>query len=230
VSVLLRLHGLEVEYCEGVYWPAEDTFLLADALEAAASRATQLSLVADVGSGTGLLALIAAKHGARVVATDIEPRAAACTWRNARRNGLDALIDVLCCDLLSPLRAGLALDLVVCNPPYLPGEWRESPDVCGGPSGVEVALALLRQASNHLRGGGRIYLVLSSLSDVGKLTSEAEAAGLRLRVISRAQLPMFEEIAVVEISQASGSGRPSLSTGKSPTRSSSPLGTTHQLP
>ena len=72
----------------------------------------------DVGTGTGVLALLLARAGARVVATDLDPRAIACARENAARLDLAARVEVTEADLFPEGEA----DLVVSNPPWVPAE------------------------------------------------------------------------------------------------------------
>ncbi len=74
--------------------------------------------VLDVGTGSGLLALFAAKKGAQVTALDLNPQAATTARRNAAAN--DLALEVLESDLFAALPAGRRFDLVLVNPPYYP--------------------------------------------------------------------------------------------------------------
>jgi SAM-dependent methyltransferase len=71
----------------------------------------------DLGTGAGILALLAAAHTEHVVAVDSNPRALATAQLNARLNGL-AKIEFLEGDLFEPVR-GRQFDLIVCNPPFV---------------------------------------------------------------------------------------------------------------
>src|SRR5439155_25349743 len=74
--------------------------------------------VLDLGCGTGIFAIAAAKLGAAEVwATDLSPAAVDCTRRNAERNGVD--VTAKAGDLFEPL-AGRTFDLIVTVPPQLP--------------------------------------------------------------------------------------------------------------
>jgi methylase of polypeptide subunit release factors len=92
----------------------------------------------DLGSGCGYLAILAARHADRVVATDVNPRAVAYTAFNATLNGVTN-IECRVGDWLSALEAGEAFDLVVCNPPYVIAPtssvlFRDDPVADGGSS------------------------------------------------------------------------------------------------
>jgi len=80
-------------------------------------------LVADIGTGSGAIAVTAAVQcpGWAVAAVDLSPEALAVAQENAARNGAAARIRWLQGDLLQPLKqAGLAPDILVSNPPYIP--------------------------------------------------------------------------------------------------------------
>ncbi|MFB6841817.1 methyltransferase [Streptomyces sp. NPDC056361] len=73
----------------------------------------------DIGTGTGVLSSVLARRGLRhVVATDQDARAVRCARDNAARHGLTTRIAVRQADLFPEGRA----DLIVCNPPWLPGQ------------------------------------------------------------------------------------------------------------
>ena len=112
----------------GVFRPLSDTWMLADVLRVATlpPRASVL----DLCSGSGALAVAAARRGAReVTAVDISRRAVLAVRLNARANRVR--VRALRGDLFAPV-GRLRFDLIVSNPPYVPGE-RE-----GVPSADEV--------------------------------------------------------------------------------------------
>jgi release factor glutamine methyltransferase len=146
---------LSVEEDVQVYRPAEDSYLLLRALDL--GEATSFL---EIGTGTGLLALHAARW-AQTVATDISPFATALARGNAQRN--DAALDVVRADLFHGLRG--TFDAIAFNPPYLPlrprGGWLDRA-WSGGRGGEEVVLRFLRDVPPFLAEGGVIYLLLSS--------------------------------------------------------------------
>src|SRR5581483_11690365 len=76
--------------------------------------------VLDMGTGSGVGAVFAARRGARVVAVDINAEAVRCARINALLNHLDERIEVRHGDLFEPVR-GQRFDLVLFNPPFYRG-------------------------------------------------------------------------------------------------------------
>jgi SAM-dependent methyltransferase len=127
-----------------------------------------LGQVLDVGTGSGVLALMAAGRGATVTATDITERACAFTRFNAAFNGLT--LDVRQGDLFDPV-AGEQFDLVLSQPPFVvqPPDIDPTAYVHGGPTGDELALRVLAGLPGALAPGGCALLRFDapgSLQDV----------------------------------------------------------------
>ena len=182
-----------------VYPPAEDTLLLAGAVGRPPAR------VLELGTGSGLVGVLCALGGARVVATDINPHAVRLARRNAELNGVS--IEVAAADLFGGLRG--RFDLVVFNPPYLPtgpedltgDRWLDA-SVDGGPDGLGPARRFLGGLGRHLATGGRALIVVSSLSG-----GRPEAPpGLVLRPVAEKKLD-FEQLTVLEARKAPGGRR-----------------------
>lgn len=123
----------------------------------------------DIGTGTGVLAAVLARRGvARVVATDIDPRARECARDNISRLGLAERVDVVEADMFPPGRALL----VVCNPPWIPARPHSSLEQGVYDPGSRMLTGFLAGLGEHLEPGGEGWLVLSDL---------AEHLGLRFR-------------------------------------------------
>ncbi len=83
--------------------------------------------VVDVGTGSGIIALAAARAGAStVIATDINPNAAVAAAENAAANGLKGKVRGLCCNLLEAIEAKPVFDVIMSSPPKHAGEPKES--------------------------------------------------------------------------------------------------------
>lgn len=141
-----------------VYAPNDDSYLLLKVIEVMPGER-----FLEIGCGSGLIALHAAKAGAEVVAADINPYAVECAKRNAARNNLR--IKLLTSDLFEKVEG--YFDAIAFNPPYLPEETRSTSWIekswSGGDEGSEIAARFLEEAWRHLAPGGRVYLILSSL-------------------------------------------------------------------
>jgi len=170
----------------GVYAPQDDTALLAGVLsdEPLAPDA----LVLDVGTGSGALALVAARRGARVTAVDVSRRAVYAARLNAWRAGLR--IRALRGNLFTPV-AGETFDLVLANPPYVPtphGHQEPRGRARAWDAGHDGRLVLDRicgQAPKLLRPGGVLLLVHSVLSGPERTLEQLRAAGLTPEVADR---------------------------------------------
>jgi release factor glutamine methyltransferase len=149
---------LTVRVRPGVFVPRPETEVLVD-VALARLEGLAAPMVADACTGTGAIALAIAQErpGARLIATDLSPEAAALARENAAALGLD--IRIVQGDLLEPIEG--PLDLVTCNPPYVPQEARSSlsPEVLADPAlavfgGPEIVARLYAQAFTRLRPGG----------------------------------------------------------------------------
>ena len=140
----------------------------------------------DIGTGTGVLAALLAKRGLQhIVATDLEPRALSCARDNLHRLGLEQEVELMKADLFPERRA----DLVLCNPPWLPGRPSSSLENAVYDPDSRMLKGFLAGVAAHLAPGGQAWLILSDLAEHLGLRPRAEleawiAAG-GLKVIER---------------------------------------------
>jgi release factor glutamine methyltransferase len=159
--------------------------------------------VVDVGTGSGILALAAARVGAAsVVAVDINPNAARSASENAQQNGLGDRVCGVCSNLLSALAPRPIFDVILSSPPSFPGEPLDLADRAwhAGPEYRDIA-ALFDQARERLAPGGRCYVLLSSDSDLEYLGGLMERARLRSRVVDERSI-LFESFILYELRPA----------------------------
>lgn len=181
---------------DDVYFPAEDTFLLADNLHVKDGE-----IVLDIGTGCGILAIISAFKASKVIAIDINPNAVRCARINAEINGVLEKIDFICCNLLDPVRSSIVFDLALFNAPYLP--IKENPKDwlsyawAGGRGGNEVAKKFIKEVSKRMKNDGRVMLIQSSLSNINEILSEFVKRGFKTRIITERSF-FFEKILLIE--------------------------------
>jgi 23S rRNA G2069 N7-methylase RlmK/C1962 C5-methylase RlmI len=120
-----------------------------------------------------------------VIATDINRNAALTTAENARVNAVGDRVSVLCCDLLSALAPRPLFDVILSSPPKHAGEPRDLADRGwhAGPDYRDIA-ALFDQARERLKPGGRLYVMVSSDSDLDLFGSLIERAGFQANLVA----------------------------------------------
>ena len=178
-----RASVMRIVVFPGVLRPPSDAALLGGVL-ARCGGGLRGRTVLDLCSGTGILGLTAARLGARATAIDLARRAVLNARLNARLNGL--ALEVLRGDLFAPV-AGRRFDLVVANPPYIPAPPGGGPRGAArawdaGPDGRAFLDRIIAAAPDHLRAGGRILLVHSSLAAPEESERRLVATGMSARI------------------------------------------------
>lgn len=150
--------------------------------------------VLDLCTGSGLLATVAARAGARrVVAVDASRRAVAAAWLNARLNGVK--VRAVRGNLLEPVR-GERFDLIVSNPPYLPSFDEALPGRGpvrawdAGLDGRTLVDEICAQAPAALAPGGKLLLLHSSVCGERVTIDALRAGGLEAEVAFKHQGPL----------------------------------------
>jgi release factor glutamine methyltransferase len=183
---------------ENVYEPAEDSFLLAENLDVKEGER-----VLDMGTGCGILGIIAAKKASIVVALDVNPYAVRCAKENAQRNNIRCKMAFIQGDLFTPLSEKAKFDVILFNAPYLPADDGEATSWigrawAGGATGREIIDRFIPEASKHLKPTGRVLFMQSTLACVDKTLTQFEEYGLKANVIADNALPFFETITLIK--------------------------------
>jgi release factor glutamine methyltransferase len=183
---------------DDVYEPAEDSFLFAVNLTVEVGEA-----VLDLGTGSGILAILAAKKASRVVAVDLNPYAVRCAKDNACLNGVRGKIDFLQGDLFTALKADLLFDLILFNAPYLPSEKGEElswigRSWAGGIDGRQGVDRFITQVPAHLKHAGRVLLMQSTLTGVEETLRSFANQGFEAHVAAEQTLAFFETLTLIE--------------------------------
>lgn len=181
-----EFYSLRLKVTPAVLIPRPETeHLVIEALDqakrAAATAPEQPLRIADVGTGSGAIAIAVAKHlpsvhpaGGHVTAIDISNEALAIAAENVAQLDVASAVTTVQGDLLSPLPAERSLDLVLSNPPYVSqAEYEQlEPTVrdheprgalLSGPQGTEIIQRLIVEAAARLVAGGQLVIELSPM-------------------------------------------------------------------
>jgi len=159
--------------------PRPETEHLVDAGLQIENHKSQI-IIADVGTGSGCLAVTLAVHlpAAQVFATDLSPAALQVAFHNAEQHGVAGRITFLQGYLLEPLPG--RVNLIVANLPYVAdSEWDDLPisvreyepagALRGGPEGLDLIEELLKQAPAVLHPGGSVLLEIGAAQGAAAL-------------------------------------------------------------
>lgn len=176
-----------------IYEPAEDSLLLKKHIR---GYARGKRLVLDMGTGSGILAVEAARYAERVIAVDINPGAVEYCKKNIRNDNIEFRQS----DLFSNIST--KFDLIIFNPPYLPLDKEEPEDsrlaTTGGKKGYELIERFLSEAGGHLLEDGAILLLFSSLAGVDNINRIILQNNFRYKELSRQHL-FFEDIIIYSV-------------------------------
>ena len=144
--------------------------------------------VLEIGAGLGLAAVLAARAGARVVATDVVPQAVEAIRTNAALNGVT--VDARVGDCYAPV-AGERFDLIATNPPQMPtppGRERDDPVAAadnGGVDGWALIDRVIAGAPGHLKPRGRLVFSIFAFLGRKQAFARLETAGFVPALVAR---------------------------------------------
>jgi release factor glutamine methyltransferase len=156
------------------------------------------STVLDLGTGSGVAAIAAARTASAVVAVDINPDAVRCTRINSLLNSVECRVDARHGDLFEPV-AGERFDVVLFNPPYYRGTPRDNLDFAW--RSPDVIERFASDLSAHLTPGGHALLVLSTDGESPAFLNALEAQGLQYDAVARRDF-VNEEMCLYRVSAA----------------------------
>jgi release factor glutamine methyltransferase len=171
--------SLEFEVSPDVLIPRPETehviVALLDAVKQA-GRSNDTVQIADVGTGSGILAVTAAKRlkNAHLTAVDSSPQALEVARRNATRHEVEDRIEFVQSDLFEHVPDATAFDYIVSNPPYVStAEWEQLPPgvknyepraaLEAGADGLAVIRRLVPSAARRLSASGELYMEISPM-------------------------------------------------------------------
>ncbi len=169
----------------GVHVPPSSTVEMAKRLDIRPGER-----VLELGCGSGLLSIAAAKMGAgRVVAVDIDPRALDSAVENVRLNGFSDRIDVRAGSWFEAVREEERFDVIIATPPQTPGERPFGPRF-GGADGTKHLLAVVDGAPARLDPErGRLWIMAISIANVPEVLTRLRERFSRVEIMGESQRP-----------------------------------------
>ena len=188
----MRFGALEILTNEGVYEPREDSFLLAEVLEGMKN----LGDVLDVGTGSGIQALVASKNAKNVLGVDINPEAEKLARKNAKNNGIKN-IAYRESNLFENVNG--KFDLIVFNPPYIPVDDKiKGAEQWSAGENLELIKRFVKNVKKHLKENGKILFLISSVTGLKEIEEFFKKQGFSIEVIKKKKIP-WEMLYVLEI-------------------------------
>jgi release factor glutamine methyltransferase len=154
--------------------------------EAVLAEARAGGRVLDMGTGSGVNAILAASKGANVLAVDINPHALRAAVANAERNGLADRVEVTYSDVFSEVEG--TFDLVVFDPPLRWFRPRDLLEAAMTDEDYRAMTTFFRQLRSHLNPAGRALIFFGTSGDLGYLQELVAECGFVSEVVAQDEL------------------------------------------
>lgn len=191
-----RFGPMELTVGEATFRPSTISSLLADALDFEPG-----SVVVDVGTGSGILSIIAAKLGAaKVYGVDAAEGTVEFGTANARAHGVADRVQFAQGDMFEPLDPDIEADVVIGDVSGIPDQiatvsgWFPS-GLSGGPTGAELPMRMIEESKRLLRKGGRLFLPTGSLQDENSILDRAKSVFGSIRQLTERNIPLPSSLA-----------------------------------
>ncbi len=191
-----RFGPMDLVVGDATFRPSTISNLLAEAIDFKPG-----SVVVDVGCGSGILAIIAAKLGAgKVYAVDAAPETVEVGVANAASHGVNDKITFVEGDMFDALDQDIEADVVIGDVSGIPDEiarasgWFPS-GLSGGPTGAELPMRMIEESKRILRKGGKLFLPTGSLQDETSILNRARAVFSSMRQLTERNIPLPSSLA-----------------------------------
>ncbi|HYO51052.1 MAG TPA: methyltransferase [Chloroflexia bacterium] len=203
----VRVAGMRLRVASGVFDPSLHftSAFLAEFLSRPGVIAPT-NRVLDVGTGSGIAAIAAARAGAKeVVAVDVNPQAVRCAKDNVAHMGLRGRVEVRESDMFTAV-PGERFDLLVCNPPYfrgVPTNLADGAYMAG--ADYEWLDRFSHEARSHLCASGRCLIVIGDAADVREIVGRMGRAGWSVALAAKRDILVeVIYIFVLQLSESNG--------------------------
>lgn len=191
-----RFGPMELAVGDATFRPSTISNLLADALDFKPG-----SVVVDVGTGSGILSIIAAKLGAsRVYGVDAADGTVEIATANAERHGVADQVEFAQGDMFEPLDPDIEVDVIIGDVSGIPDQiasvsgWFPS-GLSGGPTGAELPMRMIEESKRLLRKGGRLFLPTGSLQDENSILDRAKSVFGSMKQLTERNIPLPSSLA-----------------------------------
>ncbi|HEX6220974.1 MAG TPA: 50S ribosomal protein L11 methyltransferase [Acidimicrobiia bacterium] len=191
-----RLGPMELQIGRSTFRPSTISSLLADALDFKSG-----SVVVDVGTGSGILSIIAAKLGAsKVYGVDAADETVEIATANAKAHGVADRVEFAQGDMFDPLDPNLEADVVIGDVSGIPDDiaaasgWFPS-GLAGGPTGAELPMRMIEESKRLLRAGGKLFLPTGSLQDERSILDRAKSVFGSMKQVTERNIPLPTSLA-----------------------------------
>lgn len=191
----LTFKGVTVRVFEHVYPTSELSELVVEYMDHPHEGIGTRSKVLDYGTGTGFLAIQAAKRGAKVVATDINPHAIECAKYNAKWNGVYDAIEFRIGKSFETIKERETFDLITAGMPWDQGEVSDYLEMALYDPGFQMRKSLFQNAKNVLHHDGYILMTYSDFMQ-DQYPIEDFIQGFRYDIVNQRQIEDYQEYAI----------------------------------
>lgn len=157
--------------------------------------------VIDVGCGSGVLSIVAAKLGAKLVyGADAADGTVEVATANAEAQGVGDRVKFFQSDMFDAIPDDGMADVVIGDVSGIPDEfatvsgWFPS-GLAGGPTGAELPMRMLEEAKRLLRKGGKLFLPTGSLQDETSIVDKAKSAFGSIKMLTERHIPLPSALA-----------------------------------
>ncbi len=191
-----RFGPMDLKVGHATFRPSTISTLLAESLDFKPG-----SVVVDVGCGSGILSIIAAKMGAsRVYGIDAADETVEIASANAAAHGVADRVQFAQGDMFEPLDPEVEADVVIGDVSGIPDDianasgWFPS-GLSGGPTGAELPMRMIEESKRLLRKGGSLFLPTGSLQDENSSLERAKTVFGSMRQITERNIPLPSSLA-----------------------------------
>jgi len=140
--------------------------------------------VLDMGTGSGIQAIVAARIARRVIAIDINPVAVMYATKNVRWNGVEDRVVVLNGDLFEPLTHNERFDIIIFTPPYMEGIPRNNLELALYDPSKSLVKRFFSKAGDYLKADGYVQMLYSSIAEPERMVEVVRGLGWRYELIA----------------------------------------------